>query len=378
MRKFIPAAILAAGSIIGWLYWQQNRPVPFVVSGFIEADEIRVGSRVGGRVAEVMAAEGIKVRQGDPLYRLDPFDLNEQLAQARAQLAGYRAEHDRLMAGFRVEEKEQAKARRDQAAAVLEKLKSGPRPREIDIARERLNAAKATLELAQAEHNRISRLRQEQQAASVEYDRAVQQFKAAQAEAAAAEQELALLEEGSRKEDITQAQAALAEAEAAWKLAEAGYRAEDVARAEAQVQAAEAQVATIQSRMDELVVRAPTDCLVEAIELQPGDLVAVNAPSVALLDAHRLWVRSYVPEGRLAEVKLGAEVPVRVDSFPGRVFAGKITFIAQQAEFTPRNIQTPEERSKQVFRIKVTMEGPQAEELRVGMVADVHFDEAVK
>jgi len=376
MRKVAVISIAIACALVGWLYWRQTRPVPFIVSGFLEADEIRVGSRVGGRVAEVIAQEGQAVRQGEALFRIDPFDLNEQLAEAQARLAGYRADLARLKAGFRKEEIEQARAGRAQAAAALDKAVAGPRAREIDIARERLKSTQANLELARTEHERISRLRAENQAATAEYDRAVREYTAARAEAAAAQQEVALLEEGTRKEDIAQARAALAEADAALKLAESGYRSEDVARAEAQVAAAEAQVAAIETRMKELTVKAPTDCVVEAIDLRPGDLVAPNGPSVSLLDAARLWVRSYVPEARLGQVRLGDVVPVRVDSFPNERFNGRVTYIAQQAEFTPRNIQTPEERSKQVFRVKVTIEGPDKARLRVGMVADVMFDEA--
>lgn len=376
MRKVAIGAILIAAGIVSWLYWQQTRTVPFVVSGFIEADEIRVGSRVGGRVAEVMVAEGQAVHKDEPLFRIDPFDLNEQLAQAQATLAAYRAEHKRLSDGYRPEEVAQAVARRNQADALRAKLAAGPRPREIEIARERLNAANANLELAESESKRISRLREENQAATTEYDKAQREWKAARAEAAAAQQELALLEEGTRKEDIAQAEASLAEADAARRLAESGYRPEEIAKAAAQVEAAEAQVAAIQTRLGELTVKAPSDCLVEAIDLQPGDLVAPNAPSVSLLDTSRLWVRCYVPEGRLGQVSLGRQVPVRVDSFPGDRFAGRITYIAQQAEFTPRNVQTPEERSKQVFRLKVTLEEG-LDRLRVGMIADVLLDEAV-
>ncbi len=376
MRKVVVISIVLACVVVGWLYWRQTRPVPLIVSGFVEADQIRVGSRVGGRVAEVFVQEGQLVRQGEPLFRIDPFDLKEQLAQAQAELAGYHADLTRLKAGFRKEEIEQARAKRDQAAAALDKAVAGPRTGEIDIARERLKAAQAGLELARTEHERISKLREQNQAATAEYDRAVREHKAAQAEVAAAQQEVALLEEGTRKEDIAQARAALAEAEAALKLAASGYRSEDIARAQAQVAAAEAQVAAIEIRMNELAVKAPTDCVVEAIDLRPGDLVAANAPSVSLLDTARLWVRSYVPEARLGEVRLGEVVPVRVDSFPNERFDGRITYIAEQAEFTPRNIQTPEERSKQVFRVKVTMEAPGKQRLRVGMVADVMFDEA--
>jgi multidrug resistance efflux pump len=113
---------------------------------------------------------------------------------------------------------------------------------------------------------------------------------------------------------------------------------------------------------------------VEAIDLLPGDLIAPNAPSVSLLDTSRLWVRGYVPEARLGEIRLGQQVPIRVEGLPRESFAGRITFIATQAEFTPRNVQTPEERSKQVFRIKVRVETG-AEKLRVGMTADLLLDE---
>lgn len=378
MRKVLIIGVLAAAAVVGWLYWQQQRPVPFVVSGFIEADEIRVGSRVGGRVAEVLVSEGQAVRRGEALFTIDPFDLNEQLAQAQAQLAGYKAELGRLTAGYRKEEIDQARAKRDQARAARDKAKTGPRRGEIEMAREKLKSAQANLDLAQTEHKRISGLHENKQAAPAEYDRAVQELKSAQAAVAVAQQEVALLEEGTRAEEIAQAEAALAEAEAAVRLVESGYRPEDIAKATAQVAAGEAQVAGIQQRLNELTVKAPSDCRVEAIDLRPGDLVAANAPSVSLVDVSRLWVRSYVPEGRLGEVHLGAVVPVRVDSFPDERFTGRITYIAQEAEFTPRNIQTPEERSKQVFRIKVTLEGAGRDRLRVGMVSDVLLDEAGK
>lgn len=375
MRKFVVIAVAAGAGIIGWLYWQQTRPQPLIVSGFIEADEIRVGSRVGGRVAEVLASEGQRIKAGAPLYRLDPFDLKETLAQAQAELAAYQADYARLKAGYRKEEIEQARAKRDQAAAMLAKLVAGPRPREIEIARQKLNEAKASLELAESEHARLARLSKEAQAAPTELDRAVRELKTTRAEVAQAEQEVALLEEGTRKEEIAQAKAVLAEADEALKLEEQGYRPEDIAKAAAQVAAAQAQVAAIRTRMNELTIAAPCDCVVEAIDLRPGDLVGANAPSASLLDLSRMWVRAYVPESRLGQVRLGQQVPIRVDNFPNERFPGRVTFIAQEAEFTPRNIQTPEERSKQVFRIKVTLEQG-LDRLRVGMAADVLLDEA--
>jgi multidrug resistance efflux pump len=200
-------------------------------------------------------------------------------------------------------------------------------------------------------------------------------LKSARAQVAGAEQRLALLEEGSRKEDIAEAKAALAEAEAQVKLMESGYRVEDLARAAAQVAAAQAAVSAIEVRLTELTVAAPCDCVVEAIDLRPGDLVSPNAPSVALLNLAELRVRAYVPESRLGQVRPGMKVPVVVDSFPTERFMGHVTFISRDAEFTPRNVQTPEERSKQVFRIKVKLEQG-LDRLRAGMAADVLLGEA--
>jgi multidrug resistance efflux pump len=375
MRKVVILAIVAAGGVIGWLYWHQHRRTPLVVSGFIEADQIRVGSRVGGRVAEVLINEGDSVRAAQPLVRIDPFDLKETLADAQAQLAAYEAEHQRLKTGFRPEEIEQARAKRDRAAAVLAKLVAGPRPAEISIAREKANAAKANLDLAESENARIMKLNQQAQAAQMEVDRAIQSLKAGRAAFEGAKLELALMEEGTRKEDIAEARAVLADAESGLALVQRGYRSEDIAKAEAQVLAARARVAAIKIRMQELTVAAPCDCVVESIDLRPGDLVSQGSPSVSLLDLSRMWVRAYVPESNLGQIRLGQHVPVRVDSFPGRQFKAHITFIAQQGEFTPRNIQTPEERSKQVFRIKMTLDEGK-DRLRVGMAADVLLDEA--
>jgi multidrug resistance efflux pump len=152
----------------------------------------------------------------------------------------------------------------------------------------------------------------------------------------------------------------------------AGFRAEEISEARAHVQAAEAQVAAIETQLAELTVEAPVDCVIEAIDLQPGDLVAPGAPVVSLLDLRELWVRAYVPENRL-NLQTGQTVTVGVDSYPGRRFAGHIAFVAREAEFTPSNAQTPEERSKQVFRIKVILDEGR-DELRAGMSADVYLE----
>jgi multidrug resistance efflux pump len=356
------ALLLAAG-----LWFSQWGEDASHVSGLIEADEIRVGSRVGGRVARVLVEEGQTVRKGDVLVELEPYDLLAKRTEAQKLFDARRAEYDRLKAGFRDEEIAQAKAVRDQLAARLEKLKEGPRKQEIAAAAAQVRLAESEQELAQVNYQRAKTLGLA--GTRAELDRAESELKVARERVQVRRAELDVLKEGTRSEDIAAAQAQLEEAHQAWLLRREGYRAEEKAQAQAAMEAAQAALQTIERQIEELTIKAPIDAVVEAVDLQPGDLVGANAPVLSLMDISHLWVRAYVPEDQLG-VQVGQRVQVSVDSYPGDRFTGHISFIARQAEFTPSNVQTPEERSKQVFRIKVALDEG-LDRLRPGMAADV-------
>ncbi|QDV10477.1 Multidrug export protein EmrA [Rosistilla oblonga] len=372
IKRIAPLALLTA-VLIGVLAYSQRATGPLKVSGFIEADEIRIGSRVGGRVAAVLVEEGATVSKGQELVRLEPFDLIESQREAAAQLAARQADLDRLAAGYQPEEIRQAKARVDQIAAQLEKLTNGPRPEEIAAAKGRQQAAEVELTLAQRTLDRASNLRDSNAVSQQEYEEADEKMKSARANLTVRNNELQLLEAGTRQEELDEAKAKLAEAEAAWELMKNGYRNELVRQAAAARDAAQATLDAIGQRLDELVIRSPVAGVVEALELQPGDLVSASGPVMSLMDNTNLWVRAYVPENHL-DLQVGQRLPMSVDSFPDERFACEISFIARRAEFTPSNIQTPEERSKQVFRIKATIvEG--LDRLRPGMSADLWLGE---
>lgn len=371
-RLVIPIVVILA--IAGLLAFSRWVPREAKISGFIEADEIRVGSRVGGRVAEVLVAEGQRVSPGQVLLRLDPYDLLDRLAQANAQLAAQQAVLDKLKAGLRPEEVAQAKARVDRLKATVAKLVAGPRPEEIAAARSRLTLAKAQIERAKRSYDRLQALYASDPASisREELDRAIEDYKVAEATQRVREEELQLLERGTREEEKDEVRAQLDEAQQAYAMAAKGYRREEVEEAEAAVAAARAAVEAIEVQRTEVEIRSDVDGVVEALELRPGDLVPPNGPVLSLLDTSRMWVRAYLPENRL-DVQLGDRFAVTVDSYPDRTFTGEVTYISNQAEFTPRNVQTPEERSKQVFRVKVELAGVQ-NELRAGMAADVWLD----
>jgi len=371
MIKRVALIVTVVAVLIGLLVYSQHRPVPPKVSGFVEAHEVRVGSRVGGRIAAVKVVEGQQVTAGAELIVLEPFDLKERQAEAEALAAAKKADYDRLVKGYRSEDIDQAKARRDNLAARYAALKFGPRKQDVAEGQAQLDLAMAQRDLSQGTYDRVKRLFDSPShgASQEEMDRATNELKAALARVAVAQEELSKLKEGTRQEEIDQAKAQLAEAEAAVMLETNGYRKEEIDAAKAAMLAAEQDVAMIAKQLTELTIKAPVDGIVEAVELRPGDLIGASSPALSLQDMSELWVRAYVPENRL-NLHAGQTVRVTVDSYPGVDFKGHVSFVAQQAEFTPGNVQTPEERSKQVFRIKVEMDTGK-EKLRPGMNADV-------
>ena len=369
MIRRILALTVVAALLIAAIVYSQYRPTADKVSGFLEADEIRVGSRVGGRVAAVHVQEGQRVAKNEVLIELEPFDLIELSKQAEATLAARQAELDRMENGYREEEIAQAKARYEQLVAEYNKLKKGPREQEIEVARAQLKVAKAELTLAQQNHDRVQALLEKRAASTEERDRAGEQLDGATANVVLREQQLDLLEVGTRQEDLERAAAQVQEALEAWQLTKNGFRSEEISAARAARDAAQYALDAANIQIDELKIRSPLDGVVEALDLQPGDLVARSMPVLSLLDDSRIWVRAYVPQNRLS-VRVGQELKVTVDTFPGESFSATVVFVSRQAEFTPSNVQTPEERAKLVFRVKVALENSQRQ-LRPGMSADV-------
>jgi multidrug resistance efflux pump len=368
MKRLIPVVlvVLALASLI---LYSQYRPTFDRVSGFIEADEIRLGSRVGGRVKEVFVEEGQRVAPGAKLIQLEPFDLIAEQQRAAATLATREADLARMTAGLRPEEVAQAEARYQQLQATLDELVAGPRKQEIDASAARLRMAEAQQRLARENFRRVSELVNTNATTQENLDRATESLEAAEGAVTAQQEELKLLQAGTREESIRAARAQVEDARLAWDLAKQGYRKEDIEKAQAARDAAKAALDAIDQRLAELIVVSPVNGVVEALDLQPGDLTGAAAPVMSIMDDGHLWVRAYVPENRL-DLKIGQPMWVTVDSFPGERFAAELTFISRQAEFTPSNVQTPDERIKQVFRIKVELrEG--LDKLRAGMAADV-------
>jgi multidrug resistance efflux pump len=201
---------------------------------------------------------------------------------------------------------------------------------------------------------------------------------AAKARAESVEEQLKLLREGTRTEDIRAGEARYQQAAASAKLLRSGYRREDIAAAAGRVREAKALLDETRVRLAESQVLAPDSCgkdgcLVEVVNVRPGDVVPANRAVATLLEPSQLWVRIFVPEPELGRVGVGQKASVRVNSYSDRTFTGVVEQVASRSEFLPRNIQTREDREHQVFGVKVRVDNS-AGVLKSGMAANVRLE----
>ncbi len=265
-----------------------------------------MGSRVGGRIKEVLAREGDRVEAKQALVLLEPGDLEAQRLEAKGLLAQVQAALNRAKAGSRPEEIEQAKARAATATAALEESRAGTRGEQVAQARARLVATQVAVDKVQLDADRTRQLVKSGAISQAEGDNAEAALRGAVAQRDALKQVLDELVNGVRHEEIAQAAARAKEAQASARLMEAGSRVEDIQAAEGAVAAAEGKLKSIDVSIDELTVRAPRAARVETLDLRPGDILAPNAAAAVLLEDDQLYVRIYVPETRIGLVKVGA------------------------------------------------------------------------
>ncbi len=369
MKRLVPLVLLLAivGAYVA--YKRYLSKLPFEWAGTVEARSISIGSRTGGRVAKVLVQEGDQVKPGQVLIELEHGDLDAQRAGAAAQLAQTAAALDKLKAGARPEEIAQAQARTAQATAMLQETRRGSRAEEVAGAEARVASAQALVDKAALDADRAHRLLASQAIAQAEADATDTALRTAKAQRDAQQKILEQLRAGTRIEEKQQAAAKVAEAQAAAKLVMAGARVEDLRAAQAQVDGATARLAQLDVTIGELAIRAPVAARVEALQLRPGDILGPNATAATLLEDGQLYVRLYVPETQIGKIAIGQEVPVTVDSFD-HPFKGKVEHINTQGEYSPRNLQTADERADQVFAARIGLvEGKDV--LRAGMAATI-------
>jgi HlyD family secretion protein len=321
----IPIAVLALLALV--LRFTVFRRGPgdgvIVASGSVEATEAQLGFQVPGRIESIAVREGDRVTAGQVLARLDVTELQARRAQAAAQL--------------------------DAARALLAELQTGSRSEEVAQSRTAFAAATDRLNDAQRDLARTRQLFEGGAVSQEALDKAQTAFDLARAQRDQSQQARQLVETGPRPERITAQRAQVAQAEAA--------------------------VRQIDATLANAVVRAPFAGVVTVKDREPGEVVGAGTPVLTVMDLGDRWVRIYVREDRVGAVHLSQTASITADTYPGKRYTGEVSYISSVAEFTPRTVQTAEERVKLVYAVKVRITGDAAVDLKAGVPADVVLED---
>lgn len=290
-------------------------------SGTISATEVSVAAEVAGKVTAVLVQEGQKVKLGDAVVKLDTAALELQVKQGQAGLQA--------------------------AEARLAESKTGARPEQILQAEELANQAAAALAGAQKNYDTAKSLYGQGAATKASLDAATTALETAGAQARAVRAQADLVRQGATAEQVKQLEAAVAQAKATADLA--------------------------QLNLDRTTVKAAVTGTVVRRLVEPGTMVSPGATMATIANLDDLWLRVYVPENQLNLVKLGQNVDVHVDAYPKKPFKAEVVHISDKAEFTPRNVQTKQERATTVYAVKLQLREGLGGELKPGMPADVTF-----
>lgn len=362
----------------GWFTSAPANRIAF--SGNIEMTEVKVAFRIPGRIVELSLKEGDQVKAGTVVARLDSAQLQSQKQRVEAAKSSSKARLDQVNTSIDLQAEtvegqiEQRRAEVRSAQAQLDELLAGSRKQDVEQARAAADRARTEYQNAERDWRRAETLFRDEDISATAHDQSKTRFDAAAAALRQAEERLSLVQEGPRPETIEAARAQLGRAQAGLRLAEASRlevkrtRQEREARL-ADIEQVQAELGVVEAQLNDSVAVAPTDGVVLVKSAELGEVVAAGSTVLTLGDVDHPWLRGYVGEADLGRVKLGMPVRITTDSFPGKVYQGKISFIASEAEFTPKQIQTREERVKLVYRIKVDVENPN-HELKSNMPAD--------
>ena len=326
MKKRIPILIILAALTGGGFYLyprltKDSKPAnELVLSGNIEAHESLVSFQVQGRINDLPVEEGQSVQSGVLLARLDDTDYRQRV---RIDEAGVRVRESNL-------------------ALTL----AGTREQEIKASQQAMLDARADLQQKQLDFERAQRLFKEDAMSAQDRDLADTALKRSHAAFQAAQQKYSEAMEGSRKEDI--------------------------AIARANLKQADANLGMSRVNLDYTTLRAPAAGVITVRQAELGEVVAPGTPVVTLADLDHIWLRAYIAETDLGRIRWGQDAVVTTDTYPGKQYHGRISFIASDAEFTPKSVQTYKERVTLVYRIKIDIDNPN-HELKPGMPADAHI-----
>src|SRR5690348_6404790 len=384
-RVILVLVIVSAAGIAVYAYRDAHRRPSdrIVVSGNIELTEVNIAFKTAGRLVERTVDEGDAVKRGQIIARLDRDQLaaqrdresaglqssEDQLAQARTSLEWQRATY--------AADVEQRKADVAAMEAKLAEMKNGSRPQEKLDARAAVEAAASQVDRTKRDWDRAQTLYKNDDISTAQYDQFRTAWENADAALKSAKEREALVLAGPRVEQINAQAAQVDRARAALKMSEANgleirRREQELNTRKAEAARSKASLSLIDTQISDTTAVSPVDGVVLVKSADVGEILAPGTTVVTVGDIDHPWLRGYVNETDLGRVKLGGKARITTDAYPKKDYWGRVSFIASEAEFTPKQIQTQQERVKLVYRIKIDVDNRQ-HELKSNMPADAEI-----
>jgi len=387
MKKiFFTVIVLAALGAAGMLAYRQLHPEAtnrIVVSGNIELNQVDIAFKTSGRLIERTVNEGDPVTKGMVIARLDREQLLHQRDTAAAALSTAQAQLAESISALKWQRETMAAdlqlrhADLSAAQSQLLQLKNGSRPQEIQEATAAVAAAQSQYDQAKKDWDRAQTLYKNDDISTSQYDQFHARFESAEANLKQVKEHSAIVQAGPRAETIEGASAQVDRARASLRIGQANEietkrREQDIVARQGDIERAKAQLALIDSELADTIAVSPINGVVLVKAADVGEVLAPGTSVVTVGDIDHPWLRAYIKEQDLGRIKLGDKVKVTTDSFHDKFYDGHISFIASDAEFTPKQIQTAEERVKLVYRIKIDIDNPH-HELKSNMPADAEI-----
>jgi len=376
-------AALAAGGILAYRSLHPEVTNRIVISGNIELTQVDIAFKTSGRLIERRVNEGDPVQKGMVIARLDQEQLLHQRETAEAALGTAQAQLAESISALKWQrETMQAdmqlrNADLSAAQSQLQQLKNGSRPQEIQESQAAVAAAQSQYDQAKKDWDRAQKLYKDDDISTSQYDQFHARFEGADANLKQVKEHAGLVQAGPRSETIESASAQVERARASLRVGQANAietkrREQDIVARQSDIERAKAQIALIDSQMADTIAVSPIDGMVLVKAADVGEILAPGTSVVTVGDIEHPWLRAYIREQDLGRVKIGDKVKVTTDSYRDKVYDGRISYISSEAEFTPKQIQTSEERVKLVYRVKIDVDNPR-HELKSNMPADAEI-----
>ena len=379
----IVIAVLGAAGMLAYRSLHPEASNRVIVSGNIELAQVDIAFKTSGRLIERTVNEGDPVQKGMVIARLDREQLLHQRDTATAALATAQAQFAESGSALKWQRETMSadmqlrNADLSAAESQLLQLKNGARPQEIQQSTAAVAAAQSQYDQAKKDWDRAQTLYKNDDISTSQYDQFRARFESTEANLKQVKQQADLVQAGPRAETIESAKAQVERARASLRVGQANSietkrREQDIVARQGDLERAQSQIALIDSQLADTIAISPINGVVLVKAADVGEVLAPGTSVVTVGDIDHPWLRAYIREQDLGRIKLGDKVKVTTDSFHDKVYDGHISFISSDAEFTPKQIQTAEERVKLVYRIKIEIENPR-HELKSNMPADAEI-----